>query len=468
MVLDAGFRREFSEKASNSQKNQEFPRRLVLKTDCFKPKIRLTYWRTAMSQSLENPTEKQSRPFRILSLDGGGIRGLVSAYMLLEIEKKLKENKLPPIREHFDMIAGTSTGSILAAGIALGYPIEELINIYEKRGLEIFPYQKLFDWRRLKLLFKYGISAPKFSNEGLINVLKNEERFKNKEGQYITLQEAGQKVGQNGKKPILLILAFDTIYRNTTFFTNDSLAAKTKRWFNNIPLWEICASSASAPTFFPAYELKYREQDKEDWTFPHVDGGVTANNPSLCAIARAIKLGHKLEDISLLSIGTGENKKPLAFKEIVGWGLTEWGLRISDVFMEGQSELQSRICTELMGGAACRRYLRLQFELNRVFDEPKNEFAQAAILPKQKRKNFWTKEHIKETMDDAREDNITKLVNATKEYLSKGNAFEGRYEHYGSVGDEIEEFILGNCQPRACITKECVPVQAQPCKVVVG
>jgi uncharacterized protein len=214
---------------------------------------------------------EMAMPFRILSLDGGGIRGLVSAYMLLEIEKKLKENNKPPIREYFDMIAGTSTGSILAAGIALGYSIEELINIYTDRGLEIFPYQNLFDWGRMKMLFKYGISAPKFSNEGLINVLKNEPRFQKPDGSYITIKE----LGQDEKAPIVLILAFDTMYRNTTFFTNYHIPAEGNRWYNKIPLWEICVSSASAPTFFPAYELKHHEESKdegieEDWSFPHV------------------------------------------------------------------------------------------------------------------------------------------------------------------------------------------------------
>ncbi|GAB4186008.1 MAG: patatin-like phospholipase family protein [Coleofasciculaceae cyanobacterium] len=388
-------------------------------------------------------------PFRILSLDGGGIRGLVSAYMLLEIEKKLKENNKPPIREYFDMIAGTSTGSILAAGIALGYSIEELINIYTERGLEIFPYQNLFDWGRLKMLFKYGLSAPKFSNEGLINVLKNEPKFQKPDGSYITIKE----VGQDEKAPIVLILAFDTMYRNTTFFTSYHIPAEGNRWYNNIPLWEICVSSAAAPTFFPAYELKHHEESKsegieEDWSFPHVDGGVTANNPSLCAIAHAIQLGHKLEDISLLSIGTGQNKKPLTFNEIVGWGLIQWGLRISDVFMEGQGEVQSRVCMELMGGATCRRYLRLQFDLNTAFGKPNNYLAQAPILPKQERRNFWTQEQIKEAMDDAREDNITKLVKATKEYLDKGKVFESRFEHFGSVGNEIEQFVLENPEPR--------------------
>ena len=392
-------------------------------------------------------------PFRILSLDGGGIRGLVSAYMLLEIEKKLKENSLPPVREYFDMIAGTSTGSILAAGIALGYSMEELIEIYTEQGLKIFPYQNLLDMGRLKMLFKYGISAPKFSNEGLINILSTERKFKKPDDSYITMKELGTstitKDGEEEKKPIVLILAFDTMYRNTTFFTNYHMESEGNRWYNNIPVWEICVASASAPTFFPAYELKHREENKdkgiqEDWSFPHVDGGVTANNPSLCAIARAIQLKHKLEDISVLSVGTGQNKKPLTFNKIVGWGLTQWGLRVSDVFMEGQAELQSRVCLELMGGATSRRYLRLQFDLNRAFGKAKNYLAQAPILSKTERRNFWTNEQIQEAMDDARPDNITKLTEATQKYLSEGKIFENRYEHFGSVGDEIEKFIVEN------------------------
>ncbi|HEY9651760.1 MAG TPA: patatin-like phospholipase family protein [Coleofasciculaceae cyanobacterium] len=395
--------------------------------------------------------------FRILSLDGGGIRGLVSAYILQEIETKLKENNKPPLREHFDMIAGTSTGSILAAGIALGYPIKELIEIYETRGLEIFPYQKLFDMGRLKLLLKYGLSAPKFSNEGLINVLTNEPRFKKHDGSYVTMKEVGE-VGQDGKHPIVVILAYDTRYRNTTLFTNYHTPEEGSRWYNKIPLWQICVASAAAPTFFPAYELKnYEESEKdgikEEWSFPHVDGGVTANNPSLCAIARAIQLGHKLEDISVLSIGTGENKKPMPFEKVEGWGLIQWGLRISDVFMEGQAEIQSRICTQLMGGATSRRYLRLQFELNEAFDKPRNYLAQSPILPKGKRHNFWTGQYIQESMDDARMENIKQLVEATKEYMNQGNVFENRFEHYGSVGDEIEQFILENPEPRKCIKK---------------
>ena len=398
----------------------------------------------------------EEKKFRILSLDGGGIRGVASAYMLKEIEKILEENKQPPIREYFDMIAGTSTGSILTAGLALGYSSKKLIDLYQEHGLKIFPYQKLFDLNRWQLLLKYGLSAPKFSNQGLIEVLTEKlDKFKKSDGSYVTIKE----VGGDEKKPIIVILAYDTTYRNTTLFTNYQTPEEGKRWYSNIPVWKICVSSAAAPTFFPPYELKNTEisQDgkiQEDWSFPHVDGGVTANNPTLCAIARAIQLGHKLEEISVLSIGTGESKKPLTFQETQGWGLLQWGLRIPDVFMEGQAELQSRICLQLMGGPTCRRYLRLQYELNEAFEEkPRNYLAQRRILPEKDRKNLWTKTPIAETMDDARKSNIDKLLHATEEYMNRGNVFENRFEHYGTVQEEIKQFILENGDPRVRYAK---------------
>ena len=78
--------------------------------------------------------------FRILCLDGGGIRGVMPALILQEIEQQLGS----PLKNHFDLIAGTSTGSILAVGIALGKSPEELLNLYLEKGLQIFPYQSLF------------------------------------------------------------------------------------------------------------------------------------------------------------------------------------------------------------------------------------------------------------------------------------------------------------------------------------
>ncbi|MCF2151174.1 patatin-like phospholipase family protein [Desmonostoc muscorum LEGE 12446] len=269
---------------------------------------------------MENNNGKNDEKFRILSLDGGGIRGLITALILQEVEKQIQEveGKEQSLLTYFDMIAGTSTGSVLAAGIATGQPIKKLINMYEKRGKEIFPSHG--NWslsnlvERAKLIGKYGLFAPKYDNTGLCNVLKD---FFTENGKEIILENVGRKPvdrkpvdrkkrGQEKPSPILLILAYDTLYRNTTFFTNyysiEEYPNNTP-WYSNKPLWKICASSASAPTFFPGFELSNWETSnitctenqklQARWSYPHVDGGVTVNNPSLCAIARALDWGYR-------------------------------------------------------------------------------------------------------------------------------------------------------------------------------
>jgi len=393
------------------------------------------------------------KPFRILSLDGGGIRGVISARILQEVEKQIQAQHGQSIAQYFDMVAGTSTGSLIAAGLTVGYSPADMIAIYQYQGMDIFPYQSLFSVDRLKILLKYGLSAPKFFHNGLLKVVHGLEKFKNSKGEFIKLGEAGrQSAEQEIPDTILLILAYDAMYRNTTFFTNAYLNGK-KRWFHQQPLWKVCVASASAPTFFPACELT-DDRNKEVWSFPHVDGGVSANNPALCAISQAIELGHRLEDIELLSIGTGQNKKPLDFKTIEGWGLVKWALRISDVFMEGQAEVQSKVCLNLLGGAQSHRYLRLQFDLNESFGVPAVNLAQAPIEPNERRVNKWLKRQVTEAMDDARPDTIKTLLEATEQYLEQGEVLSTRFEHYGSVKENIAQFVLSTTTPRKRYARE--------------
>jgi patatin-like phospholipase/acyl hydrolase len=391
-------------------------------------------------------TINTKKPFRILCLDGGGIRGVISARILQEVEKQIQDNYQQTLAQYFDLIAGTSTGSLLAAGIAMGYTCQDLIELYQKNGMDIFPYRSLASLSRWKLLLQYGMSCPKFANDGLIKVLTELPMFQ-QEGRHILLKEVGKHEAESQPNPILLILAYDAKYRNTTFFTNHH-PGSAKRWFDNLPLWKICLASAAAPTYFPAVDLTNTETGKlntgeeisETWSFPHVDGGVTANNPSLCAISQAITLGQRLEDIQLLSIGTGQNKKPMEFQQVEGWGLIQWGLRIADVFMEGQAELQDGVCQRLMGGKSSNRYLRLQFDLNDSFAKPRNRLAQPAILANTERKNSFFGKHLSESMDDASPENIARLIEAAQQYAEQQNLYEGRFEHYGPVKQAIEEF----------------------------
>ncbi|MBD2605242.1 patatin-like phospholipase family protein [Scytonema hofmannii FACHB-248] len=398
------------------------------------------------------------KPFRILSLDGGGIRGIISALILQQVEKELEE-KGTSLLEHFDMIAGTSTGSLLAAGVAIGKPIKDLIEMYEKEGETIFPYHGFWSVfnivKRAKIILKYGLSSPKYDNEGLIKVLKKVLTINGKE---VTLKDVGKNEGQEIPKPILLILAYDTLYRNTTFFTNyyDRKKARNELpWYLKQPLWKICVSSASAPTFFPGFELDHEEylyanydekkiiknekgeEIRTQWSFPHVDGGVTANNPSLCAIAHALDLGYKLENISLLSIGAGQDTEPYEFKKMRGWGLIGWGTRISNVFMAGQGELQDRICKSLMGE---EKYLRLQFELNQTV------YIKEDIQEGNELYNKMCKEVLKGQKITPNQD----ILSALKEFAQKP-VIENKYLRKNSlikkrIDNDMANASLGNIQ----------------------
>lgn len=315
--------------------------------------------------------------FRILCLDGGGIRGVMPARILEKVEQKLGS----PLKDHFDLIAGTSTGSILAVGIAVGKSPKELLNLYLEKGLQIFPYQTLYSPKRLPLIFKYGLSAPKFSDEGLMAVLQ--DQFGEKKFPDITPSMGSLKV---------LVPSYDTIERNPVIFKS----WLHDRWYAKVPLWEICVSSASAPTYFPAHRI---EQDGQVYSL--IDGGVCANNPVSCAVAEAIKflrqssknsMGDIIEQIKVISIGTGDPAAPIPWEQVRGWGLIQWGLRIADVFMDAPPDIHRYVAEQMMGGTdndSQLPYIRLQLPLSE------------SLL----------------TMDDARETNLQALLRETDAYM---------------------------------------------------
>jgi uncharacterized protein len=343
-------------------------------------------------------SELNKEKFKILALDGGGIRGVVTARILQSIQEQIGQ----PLNQYFDLIAGTSTGSILAAGIVLGKKPQQLVDIYKSRGKEIFHAS----WLRKNITrFVFG---SKYSNVGLIRVLK----------EYLS-DELSLSEASNKSKAELLILAYDTLYRNTTFFTSRS--PEQNRWFNQMKLWEVCASSASAPTFFPPYEFRWidpNDPQKTEWKFPHVDGGVSANCPALSALTYATNVRNvNIENISVLSIGTGRTTQPLEYQQISKWGTAIWGLHVSDVFMGGQLQLATDLCQEIIQTANPEGYIRLQFNLNERFGKQTGEYSSRPLLPVEAQKNKYIDAKINEEMDDASDDNISKLIHATDIFM---------------------------------------------------
>lgn len=293
--------------------------------------------------------------FKILSIDGGGIRGLIPAKLLTELERELKnidpEKKL---YEYFDLICGTSTGAILAIAIGLGIPASELVKFYKEEAQVIFP-----KWY-LKVLPRKSraIITSIYSNKKLRKRLK--EVYSNANG--------GQVPLLNDLKTKVCIPVFNG---------NDGLINVLKTRHHpeymrdyKLPAHEVALSSASAPIYFPPHTFSFSNEFGSGLNVNMIDGGVFANNPSLIGLLEATdKLGIDFSDISLLSLGTGKGKhiiktswKP---KDLWYWFLPK--PRLLDIILDSQSQITEqylaffkRIVTRQSNEFD---YLRIQFDM---------------------------------------------------------------------------------------------------------
>lgn len=381
--------------------------------------------------------------FKILSLDGGGIRGVLSAKILEEIEATLRK-KGKKLHKYFDLIAGTSTGSILAAGIACKMNAQELINVYQEEGENIFlkGVRRQRNWLVLRLTQLLGGQAlypHERGEQGLAQVLKRKLIDKESE-KPLTIADI--------KETQLLILAYDVLSRNTTWFANND----PTEWYykNKIELWKICTASASAPTFFPPYELPYNSEE----SFPHIDGGVSANNPTLAAVAHALLMKRrdqkktKIDEIAVLSIGTGGTTRPYTYREVRKWGALGWVKNLPHIFLDPSAENSEEISHRIFKSIDSQNYLRLDFDLNEQFhpkeagkvrkklDKPYNKYIAMA------KKNGYSpgkeiNEEIKEEIDNP--DLCEDLIEAAKCYLNFGDVYYG--DRYVQVKEAIQQFI---------------------------
>lgn len=224
--------------------------------------------------------------FKILSIDGGGIRGVFPAYILFCMTQRLGIN----IGEHFDMIAGTSTGSIVAAAIACKIDPADVVSLYREHGPKIFKRRKTF----FPAKYQPAITTL-YNNEHLKSILEN--IFKDTKLGEITipLLLPATDIGNGG------VHVFKSGYSKD--FTRDK----------DVLLRDAILASCSAPTYFNP--MKFKE-------YLLADGGLWANNPSLAAVIDAQRrLNIKLSDIRVLSVGTGLAKTCYGVESNKKWGL---------------------------------------------------------------------------------------------------------------------------------------------------
>ncbi|HMK28394.1 MAG TPA: CBASS cGAMP-activated phospholipase [Terriglobales bacterium] len=275
----------------------------------------------------------------VLSIDGGGIRGIIPATILAAVERSVGRR----LHEVFDLISGTSTGGIIAAAIGAGakqgqaYEPSELVDLYVKNGPTIFRKNLLTPLR--------AVFMPKYSPKPLERVL---QKF------------FGAAELRSAKTP-LLISSYDLETQKPFFFKSHKIASDaTYNWH----LWRVARSTSAAPTYFPPFRL---QGDKADYAL--VDGGIYVNNPAVAAYAEARNIYHDATEFLVVSAGTGDRPDAIAYRKAKTWGLLGWARLIVPVIMDSVSEAVDYELDTILGKA---NHYRLQPELTTASSEMDN------------------------------------------------------------------------------------------------
>lgn len=268
---------------------------------------------------------------RILSLDGGGIRGIITCVILKFIEEQLQKLDHPEAKlgDYFDLVAGSSTGGLITALLLFPdasqnakFSIQEALELYAKKGDSIFNVSFWERWRN-----PFGLFNEKISQKNLEKQL--DEVFGGLELKKLI-------------KPCL-ITSYDINSRKAKFFCSHEAHAVLENFY----VKDICRATSAAPTYFEPAKIK--SLYGQEFTF--VDGGVYANNPAMCAYAEARKIPFSqilqnpskidypsINDMIIVSIGTGQILKPYSYKEFENAGKIKWISPLIDILLTANAE----------------------------------------------------------------------------------------------------------------------------------
>lgn len=277
------------------------------------------------------------KTWRVLSIDGGGTRGIIPATILASIEERTGK----PIAELFDLIAGTSTGGILTLGLTTPdkngkakYSAKQLCDLYEQNVRHIFQRPKSW-WGNLL--------GPKYRSFALQQVLKDtlgDTRLKN------TLCD-------------VLVPCYDIEHRLPYIF--QTRLAKQDPEADFLVRDVALAASASPTLFYPVRIPRARATGR---SICLVDGGVFANNPALSALAEVKSLANtEDDDCFIVSIGTGKSTRPLSDEFVSLWGYVQWSRPMLELVMESNSESVHEQINALLKTIHSPTYYRLQVEI---------------------------------------------------------------------------------------------------------
>ena len=313
---------------------------------------------------------------RVLSIDGGGIRGIAPAHMLARLEQKLLDSGKLKVADSFELFVGTSTGCIVAAGLAASgqaaQPLapKDIEQLYHTHGQAMFTSQ----WAGIGPfpLFsgKYKESAKGAVLRQILGNLPLGELERNFLGTFYNVAAGPGPIFPNGGPQ----------YRNV----GDNR-------FSQVPLWNVVNASSSAPFYFDPAELTALHHDMRG-----ADGGLFANNPAMCGYVEAVKTwaGENGEKPEFLVASFGCGQSTVKFEKQKRWGVLQWaaptrGVPLLEAMFDGQSETVHYQMKKLLEP---ENYFRLEFSLD--------GFGKIA-------------------MDDASDANIARILKATTDYLDR-------------------------------------------------
>ncbi|HIV99556.1 MAG TPA: patatin-like phospholipase family protein [Candidatus Ornithospirochaeta avicola] len=326
---------------------------------------------------------KEKKTRYILSIDGGGMRGIIPAYILNRLDTLLeKEGDLRPLYSHFDLIAGTSTGALLA--LALSCPAEGgKLKADSKGGYPVYQEERSFFFRK-KEIYKGRIRSsfdPKIMED---IYLKNGERIFPHQKSFLGpifqdkydvrpfeafLKENLLDYKMNDLLAPTVIVSYDTLSGNPFLFTSYSSCYS---------LFDASRASTAAPLYFPPHMI----EDGKGIKRCLVDGGLCANNPALVAYIEAKKLYPDTDEFVILSLSTC--KKPFSFDASkTGGGITGWAYPILKSYMSAQESMMNLSLENLPDARYIRIYsdiLEKKISLDDVSRESLDELKRIAEL----------------------------------------------------------------------------------------
>lgn len=277
---------------------------------------------TQIGSAAESRKIETSRPLRILSIDGGGMRGVVPAKFIDVLETASGK----PITELFDIFVGASTGALLALGLNVAdakgnqrYSARDILQLYDECGPIIF------NKKRGLMAWISGITKPNYDPSGLESLL---------------LKYFGHAAISDAIREVAIPAIHLEEMRMEVFTRNNARIRAT----DNFTMRSIVRAATAAPTYFPAASISSTNGARNG---TYVDAATSTNNPTLVALAES-KSQRKNAPIILVSLGTGNITKPLDAVKAKTWGELEWVQAVFDLQSDAQTSYTDHIVKELL------------------------------------------------------------------------------------------------------------------------